>query len=207
MGWPCRRYLALLVVLLRFILLTGRPNSLSVPSSSIAFLVLCRHRCLRHTCSSAACVSSILIACRGDVKSEPGSIWRALQVELYLAGSPVAAAVQQRYSSIQKEYEELDTVWFMAGSLFQVRCCIFGGGGTNTARAPPRVRHSSDTRVMRLVGLWIPVFTHNGYLGAVLNTFDAAVGKDSLWNTASLRLNPIRLCSGCLHALSFGFKV
>ena len=43
-----------------------------------------------------------------------------LQVELYLAGSPVVKAVKERYSSIQKEYEELDTVWFMAGSLFQV---------------------------------------------------------------------------------------
>jgi hypothetical protein len=34
------------------------------------------------------------------------------------AGSPVVQAVQERLQGIEKEYQELDTVWFMAGSLF-----------------------------------------------------------------------------------------
>lgn len=35
-----------------------------------------------------------------------------------MQGSPVVAAVRQRLAGIQKEYNELDGVWFMAGSLF-----------------------------------------------------------------------------------------
>jgi hypothetical protein len=35
-----------------------------------------------------------------------------------LVGSPVASAVKQRLAGLRKEYAELDTVWFMAGSLF-----------------------------------------------------------------------------------------
>jgi histone-lysine N-methyltransferase SETD3 len=35
-----------------------------------------------------------------------------------LQGSPVVAAVRQRLAGIEKEYNELDAVWFMAGSLF-----------------------------------------------------------------------------------------
>lgn len=33
-------------------------------------------------------------------------------------GSPVVGAVRQRLAGIEKEYQELDGVWFMAGSLF-----------------------------------------------------------------------------------------
>jgi hypothetical protein len=33
-------------------------------------------------------------------------------------GSPVVAAVRARLAGIEKEYNELDGVWFMAGSLF-----------------------------------------------------------------------------------------
>jgi hypothetical protein len=35
-----------------------------------------------------------------------------------LQGSPVVAAVRARLAGIEKEYNELDGVWFMAGSLF-----------------------------------------------------------------------------------------
>lgn len=45
--------------------------------------------------------------------------WRGLTCVLAcLQGSPVVAAVRERLAGIRKEYEELDTVWFMAGSLF-----------------------------------------------------------------------------------------
>lgn len=33
-------------------------------------------------------------------------------------GSPVVTAVRQRLAGIEKEYNELDTVWWQAGSLF-----------------------------------------------------------------------------------------
>lgn len=35
-----------------------------------------------------------------------------------LSGSPVVEAVRQRLAGMRKEYEALDGVWFMAGSLF-----------------------------------------------------------------------------------------
>lgn len=35
-----------------------------------------------------------------------------------LQGSPVVPAVRQRLAGIEKEFNELDAVWFMAGSLF-----------------------------------------------------------------------------------------
>lgn len=35
-----------------------------------------------------------------------------------LQGSPIVTAVRQRLTGIEKEYNELDAVWFMAGSLF-----------------------------------------------------------------------------------------
>mmetsp|Transcript_34438 Transcript_34438/g.88075 ORF Transcript_34438/g.88075 Transcript_34438/m.88075 type:complete len:316 (+) Transcript_34438:741-1688(+) len=41
------------------------------------------------------------------------------EVEELLAGSPVISDIAQRRASIEKEYGELDTVWFMAGSLFR----------------------------------------------------------------------------------------
>jgi len=34
------------------------------------------------------------------------------------AGSPLLSTVKQRVAGIKKEYDELDTVWFMAKSLF-----------------------------------------------------------------------------------------
>jgi len=39
-------------------------------------------------------------------------------VAALLQGSPVVKDVQQRLQGIEREYNELDTVWFMAGSLF-----------------------------------------------------------------------------------------
>lgn len=35
----------------------------------------------------------------------------------------IQAEVVGRAEGIKREYNELDTVWFMAGSLFQASCC------------------------------------------------------------------------------------
>jgi len=45
-------------------------------------------------------------------------LWDESELEDLLQGSPLLSTVKQRVAGIQKEYEELDTVWFMAGSLF-----------------------------------------------------------------------------------------
>lgn len=55
---------------------------------------------------------------RGPQAVESPLLWPKEELEDLLQGSPVVAAVQQRLASIEKEYNELDTVWFMAGSLF-----------------------------------------------------------------------------------------
>lgn len=45
-------------------------------------------------------------------------LWDAAELEDLLQGSPLLAEVKARLAGIEKEYTELDTVWFMAGSLF-----------------------------------------------------------------------------------------
>ncbi|XP_021299207.1 LOW QUALITY PROTEIN: histone-lysine N-methyltransferase setd3 [Herrania umbratica] len=55
---------------------------------------------------------------RGQLAVESPLLWS--QDELaYLTGSPTKAEVLERAEGIKREYNELDTVWFMAGSLFQ----------------------------------------------------------------------------------------
>lgn len=36
-------------------------------------------------------------------------------MEELLAGSPVVGQIKERLAGIKKEYEELDTVWYLAG--------------------------------------------------------------------------------------------
>ncbi len=45
-------------------------------------------------------------------------LWSDEELSDLLQGSPVVSAVRQRLAGIEKEYNELDAVWFMAGSLF-----------------------------------------------------------------------------------------
>jgi histone-lysine N-methyltransferase SETD3 len=56
---------------------------------------------------------------RGPQGAKSPLLWRPDQVDEWLAGSPVVGQVRERLRGIQREYEELDTVWFMAGSLFK----------------------------------------------------------------------------------------
>lgn len=55
---------------------------------------------------------------RGQLAVESPLLWSDDQLN-YLTGSPTKAEVMERAQGIQREYNELDTVWFMAGSLFQ----------------------------------------------------------------------------------------
>ncbi|KAI8466475.1 MAG: hypothetical protein J3K34DRAFT_433512 [Monoraphidium minutum] len=55
---------------------------------------------------------------RGVQAVESPLLWSPEELEELLEGSPVVPAVQQRLEGMRKEYEALDGVWFMAGSLF-----------------------------------------------------------------------------------------
>lgn len=55
---------------------------------------------------------------RGQQGAKSPLLWDEGQVEEYLRGSPVQQDVSARLEGIEKEYGELDTVWFMSGSLF-----------------------------------------------------------------------------------------
>ncbi|RMZ54851.1 hypothetical protein APUTEX25_000368 [Auxenochlorella protothecoides] len=55
---------------------------------------------------------------KGQQGARSPILWEPWQVEQYLAGSPLVAQVNERMKGIDREYAELDTVWFMAGSLF-----------------------------------------------------------------------------------------
>ncbi|KAF8399905.1 hypothetical protein HHK36_015775 [Tetracentron sinense] len=55
---------------------------------------------------------------RGQLAVESPLLWSEAELA-YLTGSPTKAEVLERAEGIKREYNELDTVWFMAGSLFQ----------------------------------------------------------------------------------------
>lgn len=56
---------------------------------------------------------------RGQMGAKSPLLWDEGQVQTFLKGSPVVKQIQQRIQGIQREYQALDTVWFMAGSLFK----------------------------------------------------------------------------------------
>ncbi|CAI9111538.1 OLC1v1011787C5 [Oldenlandia corymbosa var. corymbosa] len=55
---------------------------------------------------------------RGQLAVESPLLWSEAELD-YLTGSPTKDEVMERAEGIKREYNELDTVWFMAGSLFQ----------------------------------------------------------------------------------------
>ncbi|CAL1358337.1 unnamed protein product [Linum trigynum] len=55
---------------------------------------------------------------RGQLAVESPLLWSEAELA-YLTGSPTQAEIIERADGIKREYDELDTVWFMAGSLFQ----------------------------------------------------------------------------------------
>ena len=55
---------------------------------------------------------------RGPQGAKSPLLWEEGQAESLLAGSPVIGQIKERIKGIRKESEELDTVWYMSGSLF-----------------------------------------------------------------------------------------
>ena len=55
---------------------------------------------------------------RGPQGAKSPLLWEEGQAESLLAGSPVIGQIKERIKGIRKEFEELDTVWYMSGSLF-----------------------------------------------------------------------------------------
>ncbi|KAK2076075.1 hypothetical protein QBZ16_001411 [Prototheca wickerhamii] len=55
---------------------------------------------------------------RGPQGARSPLLWEEEEVQEFLAGSPVLDQIQARIRGIEREYAELDTVWFMSGSLF-----------------------------------------------------------------------------------------
>ncbi|KAL4457345.1 hypothetical protein ABPG75_012210 [Micractinium tetrahymenae] len=55
---------------------------------------------------------------RGSQGAKSPLLWGEGQAAELLAGSPVVGEIEARLAGIEKEYEELDAVWFLAGSLF-----------------------------------------------------------------------------------------
>lgn len=56
---------------------------------------------------------------RGTQGAKTPLLWDEGQVEEYLAGSPVVGQIKERLAGIEKEYEELDTVFYMSKSMFR----------------------------------------------------------------------------------------
>lgn len=56
---------------------------------------------------------------RGQLAVESPLLWSRDELNDYFQGSTMKEVVLERLAGIKREYEELDTVWFMAGSLFK----------------------------------------------------------------------------------------
>lgn len=114
---------------------------------------------------------------RGQQAVESPLLWTREEIDEYFQGSPMRAVVLGRLEGIKREYEELDTVWFMAGSLFQqypfdipseafsfeifkqaftaVQACVVHLQGVSLARrfalvplGPPLLSYASNSRAM-----------------------------------------------------------
>lgn len=56
---------------------------------------------------------------RGTQGAKTPLLWDEGQVEEYLAGSPIIGQIKERLAGIEKEYHELDTVFYMSKSMFR----------------------------------------------------------------------------------------
>jgi len=55
---------------------------------------------------------------RGQQAVPSPLLWSADEVDTLLQGSPVVGQIRERLEMMRKEYDELDTVWYMASALF-----------------------------------------------------------------------------------------
>ncbi|PWA61196.1 rubisco methyltransferase family protein [Artemisia annua] len=121
---------------------------------------------------------------RGQLAVESPLLWSEAELE-YLSGSPIKAEVLERAEGIRKEYNELDTVWFMAGSLFQqypfdipteaFSFEIFKQAFVAVQSCVVHLQNVSLARRFALVPLGPPLLTYRSNCRAMLTAVDGAV--------------------------------
>lgn len=121
---------------------------------------------------------------RGQLAVESPLLWSEAELN-YLTGSPTKAEVLERAEGIKREYNELDTVWFMAGSLFQQYPYdipteafpfeIFKQAFVAVQSCVVHLQKVSLARRFALVPLGPPLLSYRSNCKAMLNAVDDAV--------------------------------
>ncbi|KAL9665703.1 hypothetical protein QQ045_000022 [Rhodiola kirilowii] len=121
---------------------------------------------------------------RGQLAVESPLLWSEAELD-YLTGSPTKAEVIGRAEGIKREYNELDTVWFMAGSLFQQYPYdipteafpfeIFKQAFVAVQSCVVHLQKVSLARRFALVPLGPPLLTYRSNCKAMLTAVDGAV--------------------------------
>ncbi|KAJ4822538.1 hypothetical protein Tsubulata_043422 [Turnera subulata] len=121
---------------------------------------------------------------RGQLAVESPLLWSENELD-YLTGSPTKAEVLQRAEGIKREYDELDTVWFMAGSLFQqypydiptdaFSFEIFKQAFVAIQSCVVHLQKVSLARRFALVPLGPPLLAYSSKCKAMLSAVDGAV--------------------------------
>ncbi|KAF4385793.1 hypothetical protein F8388_010349 [Cannabis sativa] len=121
---------------------------------------------------------------RGQLAVESPLLWSKDELD-YLTGSPTKAEVLARAEGIKREYDELDTVWFMAGSLFQqypydipteaFSFEIFKQAFVAVQSCVVHLQKVSLARRFALVPLGPPLLAYSSNCKAMLTAVDGAV--------------------------------
>ncbi|KAL2532300.1 Rubisco methyltransferase family protein [Abeliophyllum distichum] len=121
---------------------------------------------------------------RGQLAVESPLLWSETELN-YLTGSPTKAEVLERAEGIKREYNELDTVWFMAGSLFQQYPYdipteafpfeIFKQAFVAVQSCVVHLQKVSLARRFALVPLGPPLLSYRSNCKAMLTSVDGAV--------------------------------
>lgn len=121
---------------------------------------------------------------RGQLAVESPLLWSEAELN-FLTGSPTKGDVLEREEGIKREYNELDTVWFMAGSLFQqypydipteaFSFEIFKQAFVAVQSSVVHLQKVSLARRFALVPLGPPLLSYNSNCKTMLAAVDGAV--------------------------------
>ncbi|GLT33128.1 hypothetical protein SLA2020_077410 [Shorea laevis] len=121
---------------------------------------------------------------RGHLAVESPLLWSKAELA-YLTGSPTKDEVLERAKGIKREYDELDTIWFMAGSLFQQYPYdipteafpfeIFKQAFVAVQSCVVHLQNVSLARRFALVPLGPPLLAYSSNCKAMLSAVDGAV--------------------------------
>lgn len=82
-------------------------------------LYLCYEKRLREASQIAPFIRELdRQRARGQQAVPSPLLWSEDDIESLLKGSPVVGQIRERQEALRKEYDELDTVWYMASALF-----------------------------------------------------------------------------------------